>query len=66
MIDLKNIAYALGGEINRDQVLAPGPNHSRQDRSLSIKLALNPRMDLSVILLPATMVSSAKIMSARS
>jgi hypothetical protein len=39
MIDLKNIAYALGGEVNRDQVLAPGPNHSRQDRSLSIKLA---------------------------
>src|ERR1700757_1498125 len=39
MIDLKNIAYALGGEVSRDQVLAPGPNHSRQDRSLSIKLA---------------------------
>jgi hypothetical protein len=37
-MDLKNIAYALGGEVNRDQVLAPGPNHSPQDRSLSIKI----------------------------
>jgi len=32
----------LGGEINRDQVLAPGPNHSPVDRSLSVKIADTP------------------------
>ena len=39
MLDLKNIALALGGEIRGDEVLAPGPGHSRRDRSLCIKLA---------------------------
>jgi AAA domain len=38
-LDLKNVAQALGGEIARHQVLAPGPGHSRQDRSLSITLS---------------------------
>jgi len=38
-LDLKNVAQALGGDINRDQVLAPGPGHSRRDRSLSITLS---------------------------
>jgi hypothetical protein len=38
-LDLKNLAQALGGDFNRDQVLAPGPGHSRQDRSLSITLS---------------------------
>jgi hypothetical protein len=39
MITLKNIASALGGEVNRDQVAAPGPGHGPKDRSLNIKLA---------------------------
>jgi hypothetical protein len=36
---LVEIARALGGEVSRDQVLAPGPSHSRVDRSLSVKLS---------------------------
>jgi hypothetical protein len=38
-LDLKNLAQALGGDVSRDQVLAPGPGHSPSDRSLSIKLS---------------------------
>ena len=33
---LKSIARALNGTVNGDQVLAPGPNHSPRDRSLSV------------------------------
>jgi hypothetical protein len=36
--DLHRLATALGGEVSNDQILAPGPNHSKQDRSLSVKL----------------------------
>ncbi len=32
------IAAALGGEAYRDRILAPGPGHSRADRSLSVML----------------------------
>ena len=38
MIPLDRIAEALGGEVSGGQVLAPGPDHSAADRSLSIKL----------------------------
>lgn len=38
-LTLAQIARALGGEVSGSQVLAPGPNHSRDDRSLSIRLA---------------------------
>jgi putative DNA primase/helicase len=39
MMDPRTIANALGGDvIGRDSVSAPGPGHSRADRSLSIKL----------------------------
>jgi putative DNA primase/helicase len=39
MPDARSLALALGGEAcGRDSVLAPGPGHSRADRSLSIKL----------------------------
>ena len=34
---LQRAAHALGGEVVGAQVLAPGPNHSQKDRSLSIK-----------------------------
>jgi putative DNA primase/helicase len=37
-MNLQTIARALGGEVCGRQVLAPGPGHSRQDRSLSIRL----------------------------
>jgi RecA-family ATPase len=37
-LDLLGVARCLGGTVNGNQVLAPGPNHSGADRSLSIKL----------------------------
>lgn len=38
MIDLRNLAIALGGEIRGQEILAPGPGHSASDRSLSVKV----------------------------
>jgi putative DNA primase/helicase len=38
---LEQIALALGGEVSGGQVLAPGPNHSPVDRSLSVKIEPN-------------------------
>src|SRR6516165_6434297 len=38
MLDIRAIARALGGEVVGRQVLAPGPGHSRADRSLSIRI----------------------------
>src|SRR5215472_9058555 len=40
-MELKQIAAALGGEVHNGSVLAPGPGHSREDRSLSVKLDPN-------------------------
>jgi hypothetical protein len=37
-ISPQQLANMLGGEVSGDQVLAPGPNHSPKDRSLSIRL----------------------------
>ena len=37
--DLRAIARALGGEVVGRQVLAPGPGHSQQDRSLSVTIS---------------------------
>jgi hypothetical protein len=40
MLTLNQIARALGGEVvGRDTVRAPGPGHSKQDRSLSVRLS---------------------------
>jgi putative DNA primase/helicase len=40
MMDARTFANALGGDVvSRDSVSAPGPGHSKTDRSLSIKLA---------------------------
>jgi putative DNA primase/helicase len=36
-IDLRALAIALGGEVACGQVLCPGPNHSKADRSLAVK-----------------------------
>jgi putative DNA primase/helicase len=36
---LRSIARALGGEVAGQQVLAPGPRHSRIDRSLSVRIS---------------------------
>jgi putative DNA primase/helicase len=38
ILDVRTIARALGGEISGHQILAPGPGHSRLDRSLSIRI----------------------------
>ena len=39
-LDARSISRALGGDvIGRDQVAAPGPGHSRHDRSLSVYLS---------------------------
>jgi putative DNA primase/helicase len=37
MLDLRSLAHALGGDVARGQVLAPGPGHSPQDRSMAVK-----------------------------
>jgi RecA-family ATPase len=39
--DLQTMARLLGGVVNGDQVLAPGPGHSANDKSLSVKLDAN-------------------------
>lgn len=36
MIDPSSLAHALGGEARGNAVLAPGPGHSKTDRSLSV------------------------------
>ena len=41
IINLQQLARALGGEVNGDQVRAPGPGHSAGDRSLVVKLDPN-------------------------
>jgi hypothetical protein len=39
VIDTRTLARALGGDVvGRNAVLAPGPGHSRRDRSLSVRL----------------------------
>jgi RecA-family ATPase len=38
MLDPHAVARALGGEVARGQVRAPGPGHSGKDRSLCVKL----------------------------
>jgi putative DNA primase/helicase len=38
MRDLRSIARALGGNVFGRHVMAPGPGHSRKDRSLVVKL----------------------------
>jgi putative DNA primase/helicase len=37
-IDPRILARQLGGEVRGQQVMAPGPGHSAQDRSLSVKV----------------------------
>jgi Toprim domain len=36
-LDLRALAATLGGEVSAGQVLCPGPNHSKHDRSLAVK-----------------------------
>jgi hypothetical protein len=38
MLDPRIVARALGGSVSGRNVVAPGPGHSRADRSLSIKI----------------------------
>src|SRR5438105_4210141 len=37
-MDLQSLAKVLGGKVRNGQVLAPGPNHSKTDLSLSVRL----------------------------
>jgi len=37
-IDARNLASALGGEVSGNEIRAPGPGHSADDRSLSVKV----------------------------
>lgn len=40
ILDARRVAHALSGEVvGPDAVLAPGPGHSKNDRSLSVKLS---------------------------
>jgi hypothetical protein len=41
--DLRGLARALDGEVAGGQVLAPGPGHSLEDRSLSVRLSPDAR-----------------------
>jgi hypothetical protein len=38
MLQIEQIAHALGGKVYKGQVAAPAPGHKRSDRSLSVKL----------------------------
>jgi RecA-family ATPase len=40
-LDLQFLARALGGEVEGNQIRAPGPGHSAKDRSLTVKLDAN-------------------------
>jgi hypothetical protein len=45
VLDPRNIAHILGGVvIGRNNISAPGPGHSKADRSLSIKLDARARL----------------------
>jgi Toprim domain len=39
LVDLRQLAQALGGEVVGGQVLCPGPGHSARDRSLGVRPA---------------------------
>jgi hypothetical protein len=49
ILDPRGVAHALGGQVAGRNVVAPGPGHSRTDRSLSIKLDPAAPMGLSCI-----------------
>ena len=38
-MDIQQAARVLGGDVHGSQILAPGPNHSHRDRSMSIKFS---------------------------
>jgi putative DNA primase/helicase len=38
MMDIRQIARALGGEVSGGQALVPGPGHGRNDRSLAVRI----------------------------
>ena len=38
LLDERAVAGLLGGEVRGDSILAPGPGHNPEDRSMSVKL----------------------------
>ena len=44
---LAHLARQLGGDVVGQQVLCPGPKHSRKDRSLSVRLSTTWPMNCS-------------------
>ena len=47
-LTVERIAELLGGDVRGDQVLCPGPGHSVDDRSLSVKLDQDDREGFKV------------------
>ena len=43
LVDLRQLAQALGGEVVGGQVLCPGPGHSARDRSLAVRPSAQSR-----------------------
>ena len=62
-LSLAEMAHRLGGEVSNQQVLCPGPGHSPQDRSLSVKLNA-AGTGVVVHSFAGTIRSHARIMSA--
>lgn len=63
---IAEIAARLGGEVRSGEVQCPGPGHSTQDRSLSVKLDKDSLRGSSCTVSPATIPSFVVIMFARS
>lgn len=38
LLDPRRVALTLGGELHGNRIAAPGPRHSKRDRSLSVKI----------------------------
>jgi hypothetical protein len=54
VLDLRQLAQALGGKVVGGQVLCPGPGHSAGNRRSLLGRLHNPHLDLSLPATPAT------------
>jgi hypothetical protein len=63
--DVRAVAHALEGDVSgRDGVVCPGPGHSREDRSLSVRFDPGAPGGFVVYSKPATLSPIARIMYA--